>query len=83
MGMMTRRNVKAREAKANRAPVNETVAKPVEAETKQDDAGEITRGAVMGMNFFSLKSLAKKNGIDVDGKKNDALKAEIIEKMGL
>lgn len=42
-----------------------------------------TKAEVEKMQFFSLKSLATKNGIDPTGKKTADLKAEIIEKLNL
>lgn len=54
---------------------------------KTDNAEQVsnivTRDEVEKMKFFSVKSLATKNGIDVEGKTGAELKAEIIEKLNL
>ncbi len=53
-------------------------------ETKEEKVdGLVTREEVEKMKFFSVKSLASKNGIEVDGKNAAELKAEIIEKLNL
>lgn len=43
----------------------------------------VTKDEVEKMQYFGLKSLAIKNGIDPEGKKGSELKAEIIEKLNL
>ena len=43
----------------------------------------VNRKDVESMPYFSLKSLASKNGIDVSGKKTAELRGEIIEVLGL
>lgn len=85
MGMMTRRNVKARPIVVEKPlekpldnPVEKAVEKPVEKK-----AAEVTKEEVEKMAYFGLKSLATKHGIDVDGKKAAKLKEEIIEKLNL
>ena len=52
-------------------------------EEKKDEGAVYTRDDINALPFFSLKSLASKNGIDVKGKKMPELKAELIEKMGI
>ena len=54
----------------------------VKNEEKKEDSG-ITKEDVAKLPFFKLKSLAKSNGIDVEGKDGKTLKAELIEKLGL
>lgn len=85
MGMMTRRNVKARipeeevrAVKAAPAPVKVQKEEPVKEQEK-----EVTKEEVDKMTYFSLKSLATKNGIEVEGKKAAKLKEEIIDKLNL
>ena len=60
-------------------PVIENAGKP---EKKVSD-DLLTRDEVEKMQYFSLKSLATKHGIDLDGKKVAELRAEIIEKLNL
>ena len=43
----------------------------------------VTREEVEKMQFFALKSLATKHGIETEGKKNAELKEEIIKKLNL
>jgi len=94
MSMMIRRGI-ARAAKA--VPViSYDVPEPkveVKAEPKMEPKEEpkvepkvaqtVNRKDVESMPYFSLKSLASKNGIDVSGKKTAGLRAEIIEVLGL
>ena len=42
-----------------------------------------TREEIEGMKYFSLKSLAEKNGIETGNKKAAVLKKELIERLGL
>lgn len=42
-----------------------------------------TRKDIEEMKYFSLKSLAEKNGISAKDKKANALKKEVIEALGL
>ena len=53
--------------------------KPVE---KPKEAS-VTREDIEGMKYFSLKSLAEKNGISINGKKANVLRKEVIEALGL
>lgn len=55
----------------------------VEAKKEVKEDSGITKEDVAKLPFFKLKSLAKTNGIDVDGKDGKTLKAELIEKLGL
>jgi len=55
----------------------------VKEESKEEVSCLVTRDEVEKMKFFAVKSLATKNGIDVDGKNAAELKAEIIEKLNL
>ena len=83
MGMMTRRNVKARPAVMQVAltkPVEKPVEKTFERPVEVDD---ITRDEVDKMPYFGLKALATKNGIDTEGKKAAKLKEEVIKKLNL
>lgn len=84
MGMMTRRNVKARPEVKPLTRLEKPVEKPVEQpkETKVEEP-EVTRAEVEKMPYFGLKSLATKHGIDTDGKKAAKLKEEIIDKLSL
>lgn len=90
MSMMIRRG-KARAAKAVPVisydvpePKVEAKAEP-KMEPKEEPKVEqtVNRKDVESMPYFSLKSLASKNGIDVSGKKTAGLRAEIIEVLGL
>ena len=86
MGMMTRRNVKARipEAEVRAVEAAPTPVKVQEKESeKMQEKETITKEEVDKMTYFSLKSLATKNGIDVEGKKAAKLKSEIIDKLNL
>lgn len=65
-------------------PVIEKTGKPEKVEKSEKvEKPELTKEDVEKMQFFSLKSVALKNGIDPDGKKGAELKAEIIEKLNL
>lgn len=44
---------------------------------------DMTAEDIRSMKFFTLKSVAEKQGLEVDGKKADELRAELIEKLGL
>ena len=90
MSMMIRRGI-ARAAKAVPVisydvpePKVEAKAEP-KMEPKEEPKVEqtVNRKDVESMPYFSLKSLASKNGIDVSGKKTAGLRAEIIEVLGL
>lgn len=54
-------------------------AAPVDKKPQAD----MTAEDVKAMKYFTLKSVAEKHGIEVDGKKADELRAELIEKLGL
>lgn len=77
MSMMLRR-AKARAAKAVPVVVYEE-----KKEEKPVFTDLVTKAEVEKMKFFALKSLATKNGIEVDGKNTADLKKEIIEKLNL
>jgi hypothetical protein len=79
--MMLRR-AKARAAKAVPVVVYEEK-KEEKPEEKQVFTDLVTKAEVEKMKFFALKSLATKNGIEVDGKNTADLKKEIIEKLNL
>lgn len=71
--------------------VEETVEVVVETEESTEEAKEeskeeagvveYTKEEVEKMQFFSLKSLAKKCGIEIDGKKSKELRAELIARL--
>lgn len=75
MGMFIHRRKVAMRNLAKKQP-------KIETKTEKEDSG-ITKEDVAKLPFFKLKSLAKSNGIDVEGKDGKTLKAELIEKMGL
>ena len=75
MSMMIRRG-RARAAKA--VPV---ISYAVEGKPVLTDL--ISKSDVEKMQFFSLKSFAKKQGIETDGKKAAELRAEVIERLNL
>ena len=76
MGMMTRRNVKAREVKAS-LPLKASEVKEIKEEVKE----EVTEEISTKMPFFQLKALAKKKGIDVEGKSAQELRKALSEVM--
>ena len=55
---------------------------PVVEEKKEKEV-MYTLDEINKLPFFSLKSLAKQQGLDVTGKKANDLRAEIIEKLEL
>lgn len=55
----------------------------VEAKKESKEESGITKDDVAKLPFFKLKSLAKTNGLEVDGKDGKTLKKELIEKLGL
>lgn len=59
------------------------VEKKTEEKKVFSDETLLSKKDVEKMQFFALKSLAIKNGIDPEGKKGAELKAEIIEKLNL
>lgn len=52
-------------------------------EEKSEKEVVYTLDEINKLPFFSLKSLAVQQGIDVKGKKGNDLKAELVEKLGL
>ena len=79
MGMFIhRRKVAERAAKVVEQPKVEA-----KKEEVKEEKSDITKEDVAKLPFFKLKSLAKSNGIDVEGKDGKTLKAELIEKLGL
>ena len=44
---------------------------------------DVTKEEIESMKYFSLKSLAEKNGISTEGKNAKVLKKEVIEALGL
>ena len=84
MGMMLRRNIKARLAKTT--PKKEIkVEKPIEKPEVAANTGEVvwTVDEIQKMPFMKLKSIAKRNGVDVDDKKAEDIRSELIEKLGI
>jgi len=78
MGMfMHRRKVAAHKAESNMSEQPKIEAK--KEDTKEES--DITRDDVAKLPYFKLKSLAKSYGIDVEDKKADVLRTELIEKM--
>lgn len=82
MGMMTRRNVKARIPQTEERAVKAAPA-PVVVQEKEEPTIDVTKEEVEKMPYFGLKSLAVKHGIDTEGKKAAKLKEEIIDKLNL
>ena len=80
MGMMARRNVKARVPHEEVRAVEAAPTPVKEPEIVQND---VTREEVEKMPYFGLKALATKHGIDTEGKKAGTLKAELIDKLNL
>lgn len=68
-------------------PVEEKVVAPVSEEVQEEipesHKDTPTREEIEGMKYFSLKSLAEKNGIETGNKKAAVLKKELIERLGL
>lgn len=68
-------------------PVEEEVVAPVSEEVQEEipesHKDTPTREEIEGMKYFSLKSLAEKNGIETGNKKAAVLKKELIERLGL
>lgn len=44
---------------------------------------DFTANDIENMNYFKLKSLAKKNGIEVEGRDAKDIRVDLIEKLGL
>ena len=84
MSMMIRRGL-TRAARA--VPVVSYVEPKAEpkAEAKAEPKAEqtVSRKEIESMPYFSLKSLATKNGIEVAEKKTAELREALIEKLGL
>ena len=59
------------------------VLKEVQEEIPESHKDTPTREEIEGMKYFSLKSLAEKNGIETGNKKAAVLKKELIERLGL
>lgn len=92
MGMMLRRNIKARAAKP--APkktkkVEEAVKPIVVEEPAIEEPKEVTNEVewtaeeINKMPYMKLKSIAKKNGVEVTDKEASDIRSELIEKLGL
>ena len=66
-------------------PVEEEnpVSEEVQEEIPESHKDTPTREEIEGMKYFSLKSLAEKNGIETGNKKAAVLKKELIERLGL
>lgn len=64
--------------------VEETpVSKEVQEGIPESHKDTPSREEIEGMKYFSLKSLAEKNGIETGNKKAAVLKKELIERLGL
>ena len=55
----------------------------VQEEIPESHKDTPSREEIEGMKYFSLKSLAEKNGIETGNKKAAVLKKELIERLGL
>ena len=80
MSLMIRR-AKARAAKA--VPVVSYVEPKAEPKVEPKAEQTVSRKEIESMPYFSLKSLATKNGIEVADKKTAELREALIEKLGL
>lgn len=95
MGMMIRRNrgrrkapVQPKKVEKKVEPVEEvkTPTEEVKANTEVDEITsnlDFTANDIENMNYFKLKSLAKKNGIEVEGRDAKDIRVDLIEKLGL
>ena len=94
MGMMIRRNRGRRKApgqpkkveKKVEPVVGEVPTEEVKANTEVDEITsnlDFTANDIENMNYFKLKSLAKKNGIEVEGRDAKDIRVDLIEKLGL
>ena len=98
MGMMIRRNRGRRKApvqpKKVEPVVEETKAPTVETNTEVAEGSEtpveeitsnldFTANDIENMNYFKLKSLAKKNGIEVEGRDAKDIREDLIKALGL
>lgn len=93
MGMMIRRNrgrkkapVQPKKVEKKVEPVveetktpTEEVVPPVETTSKLD----FTADDIEKMNYMKLKSMAKKNGIEVESRDVKDIRVDLIEKLGL
>ena len=94
MGMMIRRNRGRRKAPVQPKEVEKKV-EPVVEETPTEEVKtnaevdeitsnlDFTANDIENMNYFKLKSLAKKNGIEVEGRDAKDIRVDLIEKLGL
>ena len=78
--MMIRRGI-TRAAKA--VPVVSYVEPKTEPKVEPKAEQTVSRKEIESMPYFSLKSLATKNGIEVAEKKTAELREALIEKLGL
>lgn len=63
--------------------VNEPESESLSEVKEPSDEVKWTKDEIDKMPFMKLKSIAKKNGIDVDDKKAAEIRAELIEKLGV
>jgi len=63
--------------------VNEPESEGLSEVKEPSDEVKWTKEEIDKMPFMKLKSIAKKNGIDVDDKKAAEIRAELIEKLGV
>lgn len=63
--------------------VNEPESEVLSEVKESSDEVKWTKDEIDKMPFMKLKSIAKKNGIDVDDKKAAEIRAELIEKLGV
>ena len=84
MGMMIhrRREGHLHYPKVEKSQVETKPETKVDTEPEKKEAA-YTLDEINRLPFFSLKSIASNNGIDVKGKKVADLRAAIIEKLGL
>ena len=80
MGMMIHRR---KEGHLHYPKVETKVETKVEPEKEERKEAVYTREEINKLPFFSLKSVAKNNGIEVKGKKADELRAALIKKLEL
>lgn len=87
MGMMLRRNLKARAEKSAlvASKVKPVVVEPVVEETTEQEEPKTdavwTAEEINKMPYMKLKSVAKQNGIDVENLKAADIRAELIKKL--
>lgn len=81
--MVVNQPVVAQEVHEEKAPVAEESHAEEFAQESKDEGVVYTRDEINALPFFSLKSLATKQGIDVNGKKAADVRAELIEKLRL